>query len=76
MASVLDLLVPFVVKDHLPHSVTIGEPTSHDGLRVRSSPASTTGTVGDSDINSEMATQALFNNGLGLVEGAQVGLLS
>ena len=76
MASVLDLLVPFVVKDHLPHGVAIGKSTSHDGLRVRSSPASTTGTVGDSDINSEMATQALFNNGLGLVEGAQVGLLS
>ena len=76
MASVLDLRLPCVIKNHLPYRVAIGEPTSHDGLRVRSSPASTTGTIGDSDINSEIATLALFNNRLGLVEGAQVGLLS
>ena len=69
MASVLDLLLPFVIKNHLSHGVTIGEPTRHDGLGVRSGPASTTGTVGDSDMNCEMATLALLNNHLGLVEG-------
>ena len=76
MASVLDLLLPFVIKNHLSHGVTIGEPTSHDGLRVKSSPTSTTGTVGDSDMNSEMATLALFNNRLRLVEGTQLEILS
>ena len=75
MAIVLDLLVSFVIKNHLPHGVTIGEPTRHDGFRVRSSPTSTTGTVSDSDMNCEMATLTLFNNRLGLVEGAQIGLL-
>ena len=57
-----------VTKNHLPHGVAIGKSTSYDGLWVRSSPTSTTGAIGDSDINSEIADSALFNNRLGLVE--------
>ena len=76
MASVLDLLLPFVIKNHLPHRVAIGKSTRHDGLWVRSGSTSTTRAVGDSDMNSEIATLALFNNSLGLVEGTQLGLLS
>ena len=45
MASVLDLLLPFVIKNHLPHRVAIGKSTRHDGFRVRSSPTSTTGAI-------------------------------
>ena len=64
------IAVPLVLtKDHLPHGIAIGKTTCHDRLRVRTRPASAVGAVGDSDMHSEMAIQALFNNRLGLVKG-------